>query len=207
MTELMCHCVYLRGGSEPKTTQLTSTPCPCKSRSPPHHKWERARPAAKQDFSVGRALVVTGGSSPGKVVLCAHEQSQIEALLCMPNHISRFLCPCLGFQQLNWASAANCLQPRGQDHCLFPWLSPRATQTGRRADTNTAFVALGMLLLPSQTISYQLSSDSSRGQRCSQPRERFPAAAAPLQLFLGKQRWERCVFSLLSREFIMKFIQ
>lgn len=138
-------------------------------------------------------MVVTGGSSPGKVVLCVHEQSQNEALLCVPNHISRFLCPCLGFQQLNWASAANCLQPRGQCYCLFPWLSPRATQTRRRADTNTAFVALGMFLLPSQTISYQLPSDSSRGQHYSQPRERFPAAAAPLQFFLGKQRWERCV--------------
>lgn len=43
----------------------------------------------------------------------------------MSNHISRFLCPCLGFRQLNWASAANCLQSRGQDHCLFLWLSPR----------------------------------------------------------------------------------
>lgn len=88
--------------------------------------------------------------------------------MCRPVHISRFLCLCLDFPRLNWASAANRLQPRGQGYCLFLWLSQRATQTGRSVDINTAFVTLWMLLLLSRTISCSLLGDfSSFSCRCT----------------------------------------
>lgn len=95
-------------------------------------------------LSMGRALLAMEYSSPNKVVLrmSRAEQSQDVTLLCRPVHISRFLCLCLDFQRLNWASVANGLQPRGQCYCLLLWLSPRAMQTGRKTDINTAFVTL-----------------------------------------------------------------
>lgn len=177
-------------------------------------------------------------------------------LLCRPVRISRFLCLCLDFRRLNWASAANGLRPRGQGYCLFLWLSPRAMQTGRRTDINTAFVTLWMLLLLSRTTSYSLLSDFSSfyerhiftfSKRRKVSRERmaepicikWPDACRVLlfpvyfvlseqggygcgrhrsgnasqllrqscKFFLGKQRRELWVFSLLSHEFIMKFIR
>ena len=204
----------------------------------------------------GKSLAVDGGALlPARWYSPRAEQSQDETLLCRPVRVSRFLCLCLDFRRLNWASAAKGLQPRGQGYCLFLWLSLRATQTGRRTDINTPFVPLWMLLLLPWTISSLFLSDfSSFSDRCtfslswrggkwlekgwqnpfalmlagcchsmfsSFCRSRGAVAAASAarssrnasqlprrgcKFFLGKLCWELCVFSLLSREFIIEFI-
>lgn len=254
----------LSGGSEPRLAQLVSPSVslmPHGARNPPWHGWKCARlgwaSRRRGPFPWEEPRWWWGALLPARWCSAGAEQSQDETLLCRPVRISGFLCLCLDFQRLNWASAAKGLQPRGQGYCLFLWLSPRATPTGRRTDINTAFVALWMLLLLSWTISYSLLSDFSsfsercmfslswRGGKCLENRMREPIcikwpdacrvllfplffflseqrgcghgrhrsgnASQLLQrgwkFFLGKRCWELCVFSLLSREFIMKFIR
>lgn len=184
------------------------------ARNPPRHGWKWARlgwaSRRRGPFPWEEPRWWWGALLPARWCSAGVEQSQDETLLCRPVRISGFLCLCLDFQRLNWASAAKGLQPRGQGYCLFLWLSPRATPTGRRTDINTAFVALWMLLLLSWTISYSLLSDFSsfsercmfslswRGGKCLENRMREPICIKwpdacrvllfPLFFFLSEQR-------------------
>lgn len=256
----------LSGGSKPEMARLVSLSASSMSRGARNPSQHASKPAR---FSWVSSLSGTflwegprwwwGALVPARWYSAGAEQSQDETLLCSPLHISGFLCLCLDFQPLNWASAVKGLQPRGQGYCLFLWLSSRATQTGRRTDINIAFVTLWMLLLLPWAISYSLLSDFSSfsnrytpslsrkgGKRLEKGWQnpfvlhglmlagcccslfssfcRSGGAAAAVgitqssgnasqllrqgwKFFPGKRRRELCVFSLLSREFIMKFIR
>lgn len=262
----VCTCVCLSGGSRPDMARLVSLSVSSMSRGArnPSHRGSKCAHfswvlSLRRTFLWEGARWWWGALVPARWYSAGAEQSQDETLLCSPLHISGFLCLCLDFQPLNWASAVKGLQPRGQGYCLFLWLSSRTTQTGRRTDINIAFVTLWMLLLLSWAISYSLLSDFSsfsnrytlslswKGGKRLEKGWQNPFVLHGLMLtgcccslfssfclsggavaavgvtwssgnasqllrqgwkfFLGKRRWELCVFSLLSREFIMKFIR